>query len=559
MSSDDDTAISKMKNWVIRLCLLGALAGSSLLAGCRPVQEQPADLQVRVSALPAQDDLTDARPTEIAVVLPAGSTAQQALDEAGLKMGELDRLEPPPQTVLAQGALVKIVRVQEEFEVEESAVPFERQTVRSMDIPEGEKRLLQAGENGLEEVTRRRLFEDGRQVSLTQVKTVVIKPPVPEILMIGSQLPLTAIPIPGTLAYLSGGNAWIMSENTANRRPLLMNGQLDGRIFSLSPDGSWLLYTQRSESTGVINHLYAMSTAEGDAKAVDLQVDNIIHFAAWVPASGLRVTYSTVEAREAAPGWQANNDLQTVDFSANGWVSKAAQVLETNSGGIYGWWGTDFRWSPDGKRLAYVQPDEFGLVDLEENTLEPILKITPFQTMGDWAWVPGLAWSPDGVLLYTILHGGAGVEADFAESSQQFDLTAIEPGNAPVTMVPQTGMFASPVPSPFQKEGSGERAYQLAFLQAVFPNQSQTSRYHVMVIDRDGSNKRRLFPPEGLPGVEPQNLVWSPAALSKGGPAGFEGFALAVVYQGDLWLIEVGSANAHRISGEGILTRLDWR
>jgi hypothetical protein len=552
-------SIPRRKQNTSSLHLLGILVWLVLLTGCRPQQAQSADLHVLIVAMPSQEDLSNAVPTEVPVTLPAGSTAQQALEKSGLQPGDLDRLEPPPYTVLTEGARLRLVRVREEFEIEPIDLPFERQTVRSLDLPEGEKRLLQAGENGLEEVTRRRLFEDGLQVSIATVKTIVVKQPLAEIVMIGSQQPSVTFPIPGHLAYLSGGNAWLMSESTADRRPLVTNGRLDGRIFSLSADGAWLLYTQRSDEEGIINHLFAVQTDVSNATPVDLQAANVVHFAAWMPGSIVRVIYSTAESRDAAPGWQANNDLISVDFSANGWVSKPTQILEANSGGVYGWWGTDFRWSPDGARLAYVRPDELGLVDLEKNTLNNLMKITPFQTLGDWAWVPGIAWSPDSSLLYTVLHAGAGEDAAAAESSQQFDLAALDPGNPPVTIVPQTGMFAAPAPSPLQKEGTDEKAYQLAFLQATFPDQSQTSRYRLMLIDRDGSNKREIFPPEGAPGIEPQSITWSPAALQKEGPAGIEGLALAVIYQDDLWLVESTSGNAHQITAEGLLTRLDWR
>ncbi len=564
MSHLRSTKITRRIDRLVTRCLLSVLGGIFLLAGCHSYQEPPPNIHVRVAALPSEGDLSNAKLDEVSLTIPIGSTAQQALDMAGLKTGALDRLEPPAYTVLEDGALVKIVRVREEIEVEQVDLPFERQTVRSMDLPIGEKHLLQAGENGLEEVTRRRVFEDGQQVSLAQIKTVIVKQPIAEIIMIGSQQPIVPFPIPGRLAYLSGGNAWLITENTTNRRPLLTNGKLDGRIFSLSPDGAWLLFTQRNDAAGIINHLYALSMVDSAAQPLDLLAENVIHFAAWMPGSGQRVIYSTVESRDAAPGWQANNDLISVDFSANGWVSKPTRILETNSGGVYGWWGTDFRWSPDGSRLAYVRPDELGLVDLDKKIQESRLKITPFQTLGDWAWVPAIAWSPDSSLLYTVLHSGAGEEAA-AESSQQFDLVALDPAvinpayTAPVTIVPQAGMFAAPAPSPLQKESPGEKAYQLAFLQAIFPNQSQTSRYRITLIDRDGSNKHAVFPPEGLPGVEPQSLTWSPSALHKEGANGIEGLALAVIYQGDLWLVESLTGTPHQITGEGVLNRLDWR
>src|SRR5690606_4966452 len=122
-------------------------------------------------------------------------------------------------------------------------------------------------------------------------------------------------------------------------------------------------------------------------KLVDLKVPNVIHFADWLPGSeNTKVIFSTVEPRQAAPGWQANNDLNVVTFSLNGWVKSGWDViLEANSGGVYGWWGTGFAWSPVGDRLAFVRPDELGLVDLSTGELQPLLRILPYQTHSDWA------------------------------------------------------------------------------------------------------------------------------------------------------------------------------
>ena len=49
---------------------------------------------------------------------------------------------------------------------------------------------------------------------------------------------------------------------------------------------------------------------------------------------------------------------------------------------------------------------------------------------------------------------------------------------------------------------SRERPYEVAYLQAIFPEQSETSRYRVVVMDRDGSNRRTIFPANDAPGLE---------------------------------------------------------
>src|SRR5690606_34010995 len=125
-----------------------------------------------------------------------------------------------------------------------------------------------------------------------------------------------------------------------------------------------------------------------------------------------------------APGWEANNDLLVLNFETTGWVSPVRTVLEASSGGKYGWWGTDYAYSPDGEQLAYARPDAVGLVDFEPESLQPLFEITPLLTRADWAWVPGLGWSPDGYYIYTVSHAPQEGLAS-AEESPLFDLTVL--------------------------------------------------------------------------------------------------------------------------------------
>ena len=542
----------------------------ALLASCTPPQvTQQGQISMRLTA--------DGRTAEFQV--PAGSTVEDALQFAGISLESLDRTDPPLFTLLTEGSEVIVIRVTEEFTVEEVVLPFDQQTVRNESLPEGETRLVQPGVNGSQEITYRRVYEDGVEVSVSPVKVVTLREAIAEIVMVGSQTPFGQVSIPGKLAYISAGNAWVMEGTTANRRPVIITGDLDGRVFKLSPDGAWLLFTRRSGSEtapgddttsgdeNIINSLWAAKIDDDSGLLIDLQVANIIHFADWVPTSNLRVAYSTVEPRDAAPGWQANNNLELVSFSTTGWLSRRTVALEPNSGGIYGWWGVSFAWSPDGLRLGYTRPDGIGILDLrdEEITFDsPALKITPLQTQGDWAWVPGLAWSPTGNVLYTVEHPTAEGIAS-AEQSPNFNLTAVPlenntPSAIPIPLVSQSGMFTYPIPSPVQALPSGEQAYEIAYLQAIFPTQSDTSRYRLVVMDRDGSNRRVLFPAEGAPGLEPQQALWAPqpAGGDETNPSR-DGYWLAVIYQGNLWLVHSHTGESRQLTGDGLIDRMDWR
>ncbi|MFN2196581.1 MAG: G5 domain-containing protein [Anaerolineales bacterium] len=512
-------------------------------AACSPVQAPQTTIQVTVQTADERFDLE----------LPQGSTAEDAINAAGLTIGELDRIEPPLYTLLTSGAVVNLIRVSEEFDIEQVVIPYESRTLRNESLPEGEQRLIQAGVNGLQEITYRRVYEDNREVSRSPVKSVIVQEAVPEIVMVGSQSPFAPVSLPGKIAYLVGGNAWILDGATGDRRPVVTTADLDGRVFSLSPDGEWLLYTRASTQEDTINSLWVARLDDSDL-FVDLEAENIVHFADWVPNAVLQVAYSTVEPRSTAPGWQANNDLTLVSFSPTGWVSDPELIVDANAGGVYGWWGTTFAWSPAGDQLAFVRPDGAGLVNFETGGLEKILDVTPLQTFGDWAWVPGLAWNPDGSLLYTVEHAPQ-PGTDSPETSQVFDVTAVPLEDLPVVrLVSQAGMFAQPIPSPEEALPSGENAYQVAYLQAIFPTQSETSNYQLVVMDRDGSNRQVLFPESGAPGLQPQRLIWAPEQDQVE-----DSYDLAFLYQGNLWLVDVQSGKTRQLTGDGLISRIDWK
>ena len=520
-----------------RSLLLAVLLTIPLLVSCRSPQVTGEDITVAIQVDGKSHNVT----------VPAGSTVGQALQSAGITVGDLDRAEPALYTVLSNGESITLTRVTEVFETEEQIIPFERQIVRNESLPEGETRLVQAGANGLEELTYRRVVESGEEISKTVVKSVILQEAVPEIVMIGAQSSFAPLPIPGKLAYLAGGNAWIIDTSTANRTALVTTGDLDGRIFKLSPNGSFLIFTRKSTKPPdqEINTLWAVRTDGG--QPFNTGIVNVVHFADWIPNTN-SIAYSTVEPRSTSPGWQANNDLHRYSISTR----EKRRILEASSGGVYGWWGMTFAFSSDG-HLAYARPDGIGLVDLDGKYLKPLLDVTPLNTHSDWAWLPGIAWGADGKTLYFVSHAPPPSLVN-AEDSPLFDISARSlDNNASLEIVSQTGMFAYPSVSPL-RSSSTERGYQIAYLQAILPSQSETSRYRVVVMDRDGSNHRAVFPPSDAPGLEPQIPVWAPDAIE-----GQSGDFLAVVYQGNLWLVDSGNSQAYQVTGDGLVTRIDWK
>ncbi len=481
--------------------------------------------------------------------VPFGSSVLDALQIAKIELGALDRTDPPSFSLITEPVTITITRVREEFEQEEIVIPFERQTVKNENLPEGESLLVQPGENGIQQVTYRRLIENEVETSRSIFKIEIIKEAKPEILMIGIQSPFVPIEIPGKLAYLTAGNAWLIERDTRQRRPIITFGDLDGRVFSLSPNGEWLLFTRKSNTENEINSLWVINLDQENAQPINLNAANIIHFAEWLPNRTATILYSTVEPRPTAPGWQANNDLRRLVFNASGRVVRDESIIETNAGGIYGWWGTSFHISPSANSIAYSRPDAVGLVNESDGTLDPLITLLPFQTRSDWAWVPGVEWSPDGKVLFLVNHAPmSGINEP--ESSPLFDLNAyILPSGPLVKLVSQTGMFAYPSMSKVMKENQT----WLAYLEAIFPEQSENSRYRLVVMQPDGSNRKVIFPTEGGTGLDPQKVVWSPATSSS--IQSFVGF----IYQGNVWLISTEDWQPRQVTGDNLITRIDWK
>ena len=524
--------------WTL-ITLIFSLVGL-LLTGCSISTQSPAftlPIKVNVDGQTLEQDV------------PAGSTVQRALETAGVILGNLDQVDPPGFTSITESLTISVTRIQEEFEIEESTIPFVQQKVRNESLPEGQTLLIQSGVNGTEQTTYRLVFENNQQVSRTAVKTSTLVEPLPEIIMVGIKAPFTAQPIPGKLIYIIAGNAWMMENTTAERTPLVTTGDLDGRVLRLSDNGKWLLYTRASgkDPAEEINTLWVANISVDPIRTYNLQAKNVISFADWMPDQAQAVIFSTVEPRSAAPGWQANNDLNLVIFTTAGNLSPAEEILAPNSGGLYGWWGTYFEFSPDRKSLLYARPDSIGIVDLEKGELTPLLSITPYQTRSNWAWVPGVAWSPDSNWIFTVSHPLENGISD-PESSELFDLTAVNiNASNQIVLVPETGMFTYPASSSQDND-----RFSIAFLRAVFPRQSADSRYRLWIMEQDGSNQREIFPPTDSPGLDAQQVLWSP--ISDAGSS-----LLAVIYQGNLYLINSATGDSSQITGDGLLTQIYWK
>ncbi len=579
-----------------RIGLLVLLGFLSLLGACQPEPEPTETVTLIIDG--------DSRE----VVINQQTSVNDIIRSESLDLSPLDRVNPPGFSPIEDGLVITVVRVEEETIVVEEPIPFQSLTQTSDGLTDGESRLLQSGANGMAEVTYRILYENSEEVSRTELRRIEISPARDEVILVGSEVDLATVTVEGRLFYMTGGNIWVVEQNSANRRPLTIDGGLtQARIFEVNETGERILFSRptltemdvtlgteespslsEGEPTGeasinagtapAFNRLWVIfDTTEAEIQPVPLNLENILD-AEWVPGSQASIVYSTAEPRSGFPGWQANNDLWLAQVTEDGRVVNRVELLAPSSGGVYGWFGTRFALSPDGTQIAWAQPDAAGVLQIvpseinEDNNetvptptpaapdrtitdsfslevgsyaRQTLLSFSPFNPF-DFVWLPALDWSKDSQALAVITHGPPlGNEAE--EDSPVFNLTAfIVNGQYSVDLVERAGMWAAPQYAPANYEGE-PLPQRLAYLQAIEPLNSVVSEYQLVIIDRDGSNPQRIFPEENTPGLEPQTFAWSA-----------DGEQLAIIYQSDLYIIDAITGLAQRLTGDGQSSNPRW-
>ena len=494
------------------------------------VNRDPVQVTIR-----ADDQTTD--------ITTEATTVREAVAEADLTLNEADEITPPPFTPLEDGMAITIVRITESLETLLRNVPFEIKIVRSDALGENDPPVIvQGGKPGLIEETVRIVYRDGLESERWVTQTTEIEAAQDEIRMVGIGAIRGNVEFPGILAFRSGGAAVVLRGNTVVPEQLAVGGTLDGRIFTLSPTGSHLLYTISESDSSFSNSLWLIGTGRGE-QPQPLGVENVL-WADWNPAQPDQIAYTTADTTNLPPGWEANNDLWLATIPANSLADFEPALLIDTYPATYGWWGGNYAWAPDGKAIAYSYADEVGLIDLEaepeSDPHRPLQRFTDFNTLADWVWLPTLTWSPDGRFIAFTNHN-----SDDA-TEQKFDSWLVDTiTGASGRIVPEAGMWShlhwSPVGgTPYTNTTTLSYTIpitepiadsQIAFLKTTDPQDSQRSPYVLWLMDRDGSNSRRLYPEPGENALFPRDqrfMAWSP-----------DGRFIAFIYNQTLYLYNI--------------------
>lgn len=192
-------------------------------------------------------------------------------------------------------------------------------------------------------------------------------------------------------------NLWMWTENGG-----MQSLDSTGDIYNVvpSPDGSRAAFTRTPDylrfSLWVVNkdgsdpfqlvssdEFSSMMTA---ADMAGLEPD----FLTWTP-DGASLAFTT-SPKFPGPGYTLQDDLWVVHASSG----KRRQALESGRGGA-------LYYSPDGSKIALVQPDRISVCDSNGSNLKEIFSYKPVITYSEYAYRATPVWAPDSASLWAAI------------------------------------------------------------------------------------------------------------------------------------------------------------
>lgn len=480
-------------------------------------------------------------------------TVQDLLREQNVLMGDNDRVEPPPFAEVDRSATVTVTRVKIVTEKVRQPIPFERRLVRDEAYPEGQMRILQLGANGEVEITYATSYENGQDKGTRETARRVVTEAKHEVLALGTLGSLPGVPLPGAVIYLSSGNAWVMRNSSTDKRPLTATGDLDGRVFSISADGRYLLFSRAApQDSNGLTSLWLIDTLVLGELPRAVPVSDTLY--AQIAGDASFIVYSTGEKTFGAPGWRAHNDLYFAALPDLAATPPAPITLtptlvwKASQPAPYSWWGAKFALAPDGRAVAYGFANEVGFTEITTRTLaiadgntprHTLATFAPFRTRADWVWTPQVAWSADSRFVLAAVHAATD-PPNMANDNPLFDVYAFARDNSVYApLARQTGMWAAPAWSPPDVAGESQIAYGVA----LSPSDSERSRYALYLMDRDGGNKKQVFPQAKEDGLIVVQVAWAAGARQ-----------LVAIRQSDIWLYDLNEGKWSQLTANAATT-----
>jgi uncharacterized protein YabE (DUF348 family) len=132
----------------------------------------------------------------------AAQSVGEALAQAGFALQGLDYSLPAAGDPLPANGVIQVVRVREQVQIEEQPIPYPSTSQPSDQLALDERKVIQAGQVGLDARSYRIRYEDGKQVSRSLEGEWVARQPQAQVTGIGTKVVVKSLNTPsGTLQY----------------------------------------------------------------------------------------------------------------------------------------------------------------------------------------------------------------------------------------------------------------------------------------------------------------------------------------------------------------------
>ncbi len=131
-----------------------------------------------------------------------GATVANALVGAGVILGGLDYAIPSESSSLQPGMSIRVIRVSEKVDVQQSVLPFETVYQADANMELDQKVVSQEGQKGIRETNIRIRYENGIEVGRTEEDSAVARAPMNRVIAYGTNIVLRTVDTPdGTKEY----------------------------------------------------------------------------------------------------------------------------------------------------------------------------------------------------------------------------------------------------------------------------------------------------------------------------------------------------------------------
>lgn len=116
-------------------------------------------------------------------------TVGRILSKLSVKLGPMDQVTPPPQTMLSAQGKITVVRRWRVKKRVVSSVPYSVQYQPDSQLVQGNSHVLQAGHKGTQETIRSVTLQNGVAVATQTLSHKLLHPPKPEVIAMGTASP----------------------------------------------------------------------------------------------------------------------------------------------------------------------------------------------------------------------------------------------------------------------------------------------------------------------------------------------------------------------------------